>query len=122
LEYTLPRYRERRDALLDALQSSMPDGVLWTRPSGGFCCWLTLPSEVLDPDFRQIALQNGVSYAPGEAFLLEPDGCAHMRLCFSMVSAERIPGAVAVLANLIRQSTLAGHANRRAFTIDRPLV
>jgi len=36
-------YRERRDALLDALTDLMPAGTRWTRPEGGFYVWLTLP-------------------------------------------------------------------------------
>ena len=42
----LQRYRtiygERRDAMLDALQREMPDGVTWTHPAAGFHLWLTM--------------------------------------------------------------------------------
>ena len=33
-------YRERRDAMLDALGALMPPGCTWTRPDGGFYVWL----------------------------------------------------------------------------------
>jgi DNA-binding transcriptional MocR family regulator len=36
-------YRERRDAMLDALHATMPAGTRWTTPAGGFYVWLTLP-------------------------------------------------------------------------------
>src|SRR5207344_2747593 len=40
-------YRERREALPGALEAMMPQGTTWTRPSGGFYSWVTLP-EGLD--------------------------------------------------------------------------
>ncbi len=40
-------YRERRDSLLGALEAMMPAGTTWTRPTGGFYSWVTLP-EGLD--------------------------------------------------------------------------
>lgn len=36
-------HRERRDAMLDALENPMPTGLSWTRPDGGFFVWLTSP-------------------------------------------------------------------------------
>ena len=36
-------YRERRDALLEALGDHMPPGTTWTEPTGGFYSWVTLP-------------------------------------------------------------------------------
>ena len=38
--------RSRRDALLAALERSMPDGTSWTEPEGGYQCWVELPFEV----------------------------------------------------------------------------
>ena len=39
-------YRTRRDTMIDALTSEMPDGVEWSVPNGGFFLWLTLPEGV----------------------------------------------------------------------------
>ncbi len=36
-------YRERRDAMLGALQEFFPSEVTWTRPKGGLFLWATLP-------------------------------------------------------------------------------
>src|SRR5690606_32029292 len=40
-------YRERRDAMIAALERHMPPGTRWTRPAGGLFLWLTL-QEGLD--------------------------------------------------------------------------
>ena len=37
-------YRERRDAMLAAMDRYFPRGVRWTRPQGGLFLWATLPS------------------------------------------------------------------------------
>jgi DNA-binding transcriptional MocR family regulator len=39
------RYRERRDAMVRALETYMPSGVSWTRPEGGLFIWVTLPER-----------------------------------------------------------------------------
>jgi DNA-binding transcriptional MocR family regulator len=99
----LPIYRERRDALLRALSYWMPDGVEWTQPAGGFCCWLTLPgNEALD-DLYAAALSRGMVFTPGEVFLAEPDDCKHLRLCYANQSPDTIRESVVVLAELIRE-------------------
>ena len=36
-------YRDRRDAMLRALETYLPDGCTWNVPDGGFYVWLTVP-------------------------------------------------------------------------------
>ncbi|MBL4646986.1 MAG: hypothetical protein JKY99_11085 [Rhizobiales bacterium] len=42
-------YRDKRDAMLSALESNMPDGVHWTKPEGGLFIWVTLPEKSIRP-------------------------------------------------------------------------
>ena len=39
-------YRERRDAMLAALETYLPEGSTWNIPDGGFYVWLTVPEGV----------------------------------------------------------------------------
>src|SRR6195952_474681 len=39
-------YRERRDAMVQALDDLMPAGCRWNVPTGGFYVWLTLPPGI----------------------------------------------------------------------------
>lgn len=99
----LPRYRERRDALISAMEQSFPCGVTWTRPQGGFACWVSLPGGISITDLYVNAVGRGVAFVPGEMFGPAPDGRAHLRLCFSAEPPERISDAVATLGMLLRE-------------------
>ena len=102
----LPRYRERRDALLQALTRYFPQNTAWTTPQGGFSCWVTLPKDISVTDLYLSAIARGVAFAPGEVFKAQPDGKAHLRLCFSAEPPERLTEAVATLGALLRERGL----------------
>ncbi|MEP7287015.1 MAG: PLP-dependent aminotransferase family protein [Chloroflexota bacterium] len=119
LRRVLPHYRERRDALLQALQYAMPHGVEWTRPEGGFCCWITLPDDQMSSDLYHEALQHGVAFTPGDAFLIKPDGHYHLRLCFGSSTPEAIHEGVNRLGELLRERTTVRFRGRAR---DLPLV
>jgi 2-aminoadipate transaminase len=84
-------YRAKRDAMVAALERSMPKapGLLWTEPHGGLYVWLTLP-DGLDtsresPMFRA-CVDAGVLYVPGD-YCYHPDEHGrvptnHVRLSF----------------------------------------
>lgn len=101
LRRALPVYRERRDALLDALATYMPAAATWTQPEGGFCTWLTLPRHhALQHVYRQ-ALARGWAFAPGEVFLAAPDAGYHLRICFGSASPDVLRRGIRCLAEVI---------------------
>lgn len=103
----VPRYRERRDALLRAMERHFPMGVCWTRPRGGFACWVTLPPGASVIELYLSAIARGVAFAPGEVFSAAPEPLPHMRLCFGVESPERIGDAVMTLGGLLRERGLS---------------
>jgi DNA-binding transcriptional MocR family regulator len=104
LRRVIPIYRERRDAFLQALRHYMPPGVTWTHPSGGFSNWVTLPQANMRTIY-QAALQRGVAFTPGTAFMVGGDTNRHMRLCFGMHPAEDLDAIVAMLGEIIAEHT-----------------
>jgi DNA-binding transcriptional MocR family regulator len=104
IERAIPHYRARRDELLNALAQKMPASACWTRPAGGFCCWLTLPR--VPADFHQRALRQGMAFTPGDVFLVQPDENTHVRLCFSGLSPDLIREAITILGRLVEETTL----------------
>lgn len=122
LARVIPHYKERRDALLGALEESMPRGTRWTAPRGGFCCWITLPDGGAYEGLHEAALEAGVSYAPGELFLDQPDGRTHLRLCFGAQDPAAIRTAVHHLADLVRPRSSRAAADGRGAYRAAPLV
>jgi 2-aminoadipate transaminase len=84
-------YKERRDAMLDALETTFTSETEWTRPSGGYFLWLDLPEGVSSSQVTSAALAEGVAVFPGEVFFPNGDGGHHsLRLSFSNASPDRI--------------------------------
>lgn len=96
-------YRERRDALLDALESLMPPEVTWTRPGGGFFVWATLPEGLDSKAILPRAVSERVAFVPGTGFFSDGSGARHMRLSYCYPEPDRIREGVRRLAGVIEQ-------------------
>ena len=94
-------YRERRDAVLDAMSQHFPPGSSWTRPAGGFYTWVTLPAGIDATAMLPRAVQGRVAYVPGSAFYADGSGSSKMRLSYCYPPPERIREGVRRLASVI---------------------
>jgi 2-aminoadipate transaminase len=94
-------YRERRDAMLAALEVNMPPGTTWTVPAGGFYVWLTLPEGIDAKAMLPRAVTARVAYVPGTAFYADGFGSRCMRLSYCHPTPERIVEGVRRLAAVI---------------------
>lgn len=84
-------YRARRDAMLDALETTFASDSTWTRPSGGYFLWLDLPDGVSGEDVAARGFQEGVAVFPGPVFFPNGDGGrGSVRLSYSNATPERI--------------------------------
>ena len=94
-------YRQRRDAMLDALSALMPDGCRWTVPAGGFYVWLQLPEGINSKAMLPRAVSSRVAYVPGTGFYADGDGTGHLRLSYCLPPPDRIREGVRRLASVI---------------------
>jgi 2-aminoadipate transaminase len=99
-------YRERRDAMLEALQAEFPSEVTWTRPQGGLFLWVTLPEGLDAQQLFAAAIQEHVAFVPGESFYAPngttEEGRRHLRLNFSASDPEKIHEGIRRLGVAIR--------------------
>ena len=97
-------YKERRDAMLAAMDSYFPPGIDWTQPQGGLFLWGTLPEDMRSADVLEIAIKQKVAFVPGGPFY--PCGGGHntMRLNFSYATPETIREGILRMGKAIRQS------------------
>ncbi len=110
LDAQLPRsralYNERRTAMLDALNTYMPDGCTWTRPAGGFFLWLSGPEGVDAAAMAPRAEAAGVAYVPGAPFYPQPGRGGHeMRLSYSRATTDQIAEGIRRLGRLLEVET-----------------
>jgi DNA-binding transcriptional MocR family regulator len=93
-------YRRKGERLLAALERTMPDGVSWTRATGGFYSWLTIPGcDTTELTAR--AAEAGVGVVPGALFYADGRGGENVRLSFSMVDETMIDEGIERLASLL---------------------
>jgi 2-aminoadipate transaminase len=100
-------YRERRDALLEAIGTSFPAGVRVTRPQGGLFLWATLPDGWDTSALLIEALRRKVAFVPGESFHVDGTGRESMRLNFSGEPPDVLREAIRRLGAAIGERLVA---------------
>jgi 2-aminoadipate transaminase len=103
LEATLPYYRERRDALMSALERHLPGEYRAAVPCGGHHVWVTLTRAVEERELYRAAVRQGVAFTPGGAITTERRAQASFRLSFSLLDPEELDEGVRRLARAIRE-------------------
>jgi 2-aminoadipate transaminase len=96
-------YRERRDAMLEALEEEFPPGVRWTRPTGGFYVWADLGAQLDTRAMLAKAITARVAYVPGGAFYADGQGASCLRLSYCFPSPQEIREGVRRLAGVIEE-------------------
>lgn len=94
-------YRVRRDAVLDAFERYMPDGVSWTVPQGGYQMWVELPAGYSSIALFLLAIERGVAFIPGPLQDLNHRFMQAFRFCYGTVDPEQITEGVELLADAI---------------------
>jgi len=94
-------YRQRRDAMLAAMDQRFPDGTTWTRPQGGLFLWVRLPEGVDCEELFKEAIEQKVAFVPGTAFYADGSGHDSLRLTFATCPADRIDEGINRLGKAI---------------------
>jgi DNA-binding transcriptional MocR family regulator len=94
-------YRERRDAMIAALEAHLPAGSTWNIPDGGFYVWLTVPEGVDTKAMLPRAVTARVAYASGTGFYADGFGSSQLRLSYCYPTPERITEGVRRLAGVL---------------------
>ncbi|MCP9482364.1 PLP-dependent aminotransferase family protein [Shimia sp. CNT1-13L.2] len=98
-------YKARRDAMLEALERHMPEGVEWTRPEGGMFVWLTLPKALNGAELLARSLETQkVAFVPGRAFFADGSGGNTLRLSFSCADEATIDEGMLRLGMVLREA------------------
>src|SRR3954447_5143128 len=103
LEETRPFYRERRDALLDALDRHLAGEYRVDAPRGGHHVWVTLTRPVDERALYREAVRYGVSFTPGGIVRADRASSTQLRLSFSLGDPPELDEGVRRLARALRE-------------------
>ncbi len=98
-------YARNVDLMSDAVMRHFPAATRLTRPSGGFVLWVQLPETVDSLDLYKLALEGGITLAPGYVFSATQQFPNFIRLNAAEFSyateraIERLGGMVTSLAH-----------------------
>ncbi|MBT3321762.1 MAG: PLP-dependent aminotransferase family protein [Anaerolineae bacterium] len=96
-------YKERRDAMLEAMEEFFPTEVSWTHPEGGMFLFATLPENLDTMALFDKAVEKKVAYVPGEVFHTDGSGGNTMRLNFSFSNPDTIREGIARLGKMLKE-------------------
>ncbi|MBE3557981.1 MAG: PLP-dependent aminotransferase family protein [Ktedonobacteraceae bacterium] len=96
-------YRQRRDAMLAAMEEYFPAEVHWTRPQGGMFLWVTVPEGLDTTEMLKDALEYQVAFVPGASFHPCGGGTNTMRLSYSAAAPQQIEEGISRLGRMLHK-------------------
>lgn len=97
-------YKHRCAYMLECMDAYFPEGVTYTRPTGGLFIWATLPEGVDTSALMTEAVERGVAFVPGNAFMTDVDTPTNtMRLNYSTMPDEKIKKGIKILGELLSE-------------------
>jgi 2-aminoadipate transaminase len=103
LDSSVPVYRQRRDALLEALERHLEGEYRAIKPRGGHHVWVTLNRPLNERDLYAEAARHGVTFTPGQAVTVERPAHTSFRLSYPLLEPEELDEGVRRLARAIRE-------------------
>jgi 2-aminoadipate transaminase len=99
-------YKDRRDALLGALETHIGPHAAWNRPHGGMFTWMRL-GRARAVDLFDAALRRRVAFVPGAPFFTGVPDASSLRLSYSTLPPAELEAAVADLGAALREVVAA---------------
>jgi 2-aminoadipate transaminase len=110
IKHLVDIYRERRDAMMAALDGHLSGLAEWTYPKGGLFIWVTLPEFIKASEMLASAIDKKVAYVPGSGFFPYRGGENCMRLNFSYPDVSTIQEGIKRLAKVIKREVSLARA------------
>jgi DNA-binding transcriptional MocR family regulator len=93
--------RERMETAFESLEQHMPEGVTWSRPTGGYVLWISLPPGVPSERIFAQAKNRNVLVTPGTLFSNQGNDPRGVRLSLSRTGVEEIRRGIEILGQVI---------------------
>ncbi|QDR82951.1 PLP-dependent aminotransferase family protein [Sporomusa termitida] len=96
-------YKQRRDAMINAMQEYFAGEIRFNRPHGGLFTWVVLPEQVNAVALLNRCLQHNVAFVPGDSFFPTRKVENTFRLNYSNMPEEQIWEGIRRLAMVIKE-------------------
>lgn len=103
IEKSLPVYRERKNAMIDAINKYMPEEYSYVNAEGGLFIWGEFSVPLNTVVLAKEAINHDVAYIQGQVFYPDGGGLNTMRLNFSNANPERIDLGVHRLGDMFKE-------------------
>ena len=100
---------EKRDAMLEALETRLGNTCSWSHPPGGLFIWVRLPDGSDVDRIEALAAEREVSFSQGTLFHVEGGGGPFIRLAFGFARVPDIHEGIARLARSIEAAERNRH-------------
>ena len=102
IEKSLPVYRERRDAMIAAINKYMPEEYKYVKAEGGLFIWGEFNAPINTVELAPEAIKHDVAYIQGQVFYADGSGLNTMRLNFSNSTVDRIDTGIHRLGDMFK--------------------
>jgi DNA-binding transcriptional MocR family regulator len=97
-------FRKRMRTALDAMEKNFPEGVIWTKPDGGYTIWVRLEKNFEnDEDFYHLLLKNRVLVSPGRYYFYSKNPQKYFRISISSLSDDEIEEGIIRLGRVLTE-------------------
>jgi 2-aminoadipate transaminase len=103
IEKSLPVYRKRRNAMIEALDRYMPEEFIHTNPEGGLFIWGEFGAAIDTAGAFRDAIKRNVAYIQGDVFFAGNPPANALRLNYSNEDPERIEEGIRVLGGVFKE-------------------
>lgn len=83
-------YKEKKDAMVKAIEEYFPKSVRYTNPSGGLFVWLSLPEKWVGEDIMNECIKEKVTVIPGSRFFADSSKKNNIRLSYATMDVDTI--------------------------------
>ncbi|MDR0758537.1 MAG: PLP-dependent aminotransferase family protein, partial [Treponema sp.] len=103
VDKSLPVYRTRRNAMIDALDRYMPEEFVHTNPEGGLFIWGEFGAALDTAEVFKDAIARNVAFIQGSVFFAANPPANTIRLNYSNEAPERIEAGIRRLGEVFKE-------------------
>ncbi len=97
------RYRRRMRTALKAFAENMPEGVKWTKPTGGYTVWITLPKSYHSARlFVEVMIRHGVLISLGDDYIFGEPQKRYIRISIANLDEGEVVNGIARLGEALK--------------------